>query len=65
MDFFKVCVPVVVVGAPLGSVLGSYLHRLVLACFVYFTDFAQLAGALYVVRPWTDEKCNEMTEVKE
>lgn len=39
--------------------LGSFLHRLVLAAFVYITDGAQLAGALFVVRPWTREKCND------
>ena len=61
-DFFVVCAPIVVVGAPLGSVLGSFLHRLVLAAFVYVTDGAQLVGALYVVRPWTREKCNEATD---
>ena len=61
-NFFVVCAPIVVVGAPLGSVLGSFLHRLVLAAFVYVTDGAQLIGALYVVRPWTREKCNAATD---
>jgi len=56
-EFFCVCAPIVVVGAPLGSVLGSYVHRLVLAAFVYATDFVQLVGALVVVRPWSREKC--------
>merc|ERR1712070_1116555 len=57
-----VCAPVVVIGAPLGSVLGSFVHRLVLAGFVYVTDTVQLIGALYVVRPWSDLKCNEKTD---
>lgn len=42
--------------------LGSFLHRLVLAAFVYITDGAQLAGALFVVRPWTREKCNDASD---
>lgn len=61
-DFLIVCVPVVVIGAPMGSVLGSFLHRLVLAAFVYITDTAQLVGALVVVRPWSNEKCHEGTD---
>jgi len=56
--YLKVCVPIVVFGAPLGSVLGSYCHRLVLATFVYVGDTAQLIGALYVVQPWTKQKTN-------
>ncbi|KAJ8612539.1 hypothetical protein CTAYLR_003710 [Chrysophaeum taylorii] len=58
-EFFVVCAPIVVVGAPLGSVIGSYVHRLVLAAFIYITDTVQLAGALYVVRPWTHTKCHK------
>ena len=58
-EFFCVCAPIVVVGAPLGSVLGSYVHRLVLAAFVYVTDFVQLLGALIVVQPWSHEKCHK------
>ena len=58
-EFFAVCAPIVVVGAPLGSVLGSYVHRLVLATFVYVTDFVQLVGALVVVQPWGHEKCHK------
>uniref|UniRef100_A0A7S3JS29 Membrane transporter protein n=1 Tax=Aureoumbra lagunensis TaxID=44058 RepID=A0A7S3JS29_9STRA len=57
-EFFVVCAPIVVIGAPLGSIIGSIVHRLVLASFIYVTDAVQLAGALYVVRPWTTEKCH-------
>ena len=46
------CVPIVVIGAPLGSLVGSHFHRLVLAAFVYITDTAQLILALIVVKPW-------------
>lgn len=63
-EFFVVCAPIVVIGAPFGSLIGSYVHRLVLAGFIYVTDTVQLAGALYVVKPWTDEKCNENTDCK-
>ncbi|CAM9306688.1 unnamed protein product [Choristocarpus tenellus] len=56
IGFFAVCVPVVVIGAPLGSLLGSHFHRLVLASLVYLTDGVQLIGALIIVEPWTDKK---------
>lgn len=54
--FFTVCVPIVVIGAPLGSLLGSHFHRLVLASFVYVTDGVQFIGALAVVQPWSTLK---------
>lgn len=50
--YLAVCVPIVTVGAPLGAVLGSHLHRRVLANGVFFIDVAQLVGALAIVRPW-------------
>jgi len=56
--FLLVCAPIVVIGAPLGSFLGSHFHRLTLAGIIYVIDAAQLAGALYVVRPWTNHKTN-------
>lgn len=48
-EFLAVCVPVVVFGAPFGSVLGSYCHRLVLAAFVYITDTVQIIAAYVIV----------------
>ncbi|GMH38628.1 hypothetical protein BSKO_06512 [Bryopsis sp. KO-2023] len=54
--FFAVCVPIVVIGAPLGSVIGSHFHRLVLASMVYVTDTVQLIAALYIVKPWVSSK---------
>ena len=50
-EFMAVCVPVVVLGAPLGSVLGSHFHRQVLAAFVYITDTAALVAAYFQVPP--------------
>lgn len=50
--FLLVCAPIVCFGAPLGSVLGSMVHRLVLAWAVYITDLVQLIGALVIVEPW-------------
>lgn len=43
-------------GAPLGSLLGSHLHRLVLAAMIYITDGVQFIGALAIVRPWSHHR---------
>lgn len=48
-NYLAVCVPVVVFGAPIGSVLGSFCHRLVLAAFVYITDTVQIVAAYVIV----------------
>jgi len=62
--FFAVCVPIVVIGAPLGSMVGSHFHRLVLAGMVYVTDTVQLVVALAIVKPW-EKQCtvNDAGEV--
>ncbi|CAH1801306.1 unnamed protein product [Owenia fusiformis] len=48
-DYLAVCVPIVVIGAPLGSVLSSHFHRLVLASLVYVLDAAALISAFIIV----------------
>ncbi|CAN0447101.1 unnamed protein product [Ascophyllum nodosum] len=63
VTFFTVCVPIVVIGAPLGSLIGSHLHRLVLASFIYITDSVQFIGALFIVKPWTNEKTDTPLEL--
>ncbi|XP_023326494.1 uncharacterized protein LOC111699913 [Eurytemora carolleeae] len=42
--FLKVCAPVVVIFAPLGSFLSSHFHRQVLAFLVYILDTIALVG---------------------
>lgn len=49
-EFLYACMPVVCVGAPLGAVLGSNLHRLTLAALVYVVDTVQLLGAFVLVK---------------
>src|SRR6218665_3801348 len=51
-EFLAVCIPVVVIGAPLGSVLGSHFHRNVLAMLVIVLDTIALITA-YIVIPQT------------
>merc|ERR1711988_406612 len=54
--YLYACLPIVVVGAPLGSILGSHLHRLTLAWIVYIIDTAQLIGAYFLV-DFDNHKC--------
>lgn len=55
-EFLYACMPIVVVGAPLGSILGSHLHRLTLAWIVYFIDTLQLIGA-YALVDFSNHEC--------
>jgi len=56
--YLLVCVPIVVICAPMGSFIGSNFHRLVLASFVYITDTVQLIVAVLIVQPWTTKNTN-------
>jgi hypothetical protein len=47
------CVPVVVIGAPLGAIISSHMHRLTLAYLVYILDSAQLISAIAIIKPWS------------
>ena len=49
-DYLAVCIPVVVIGAPCGALLGTHFHRLVLAFFVYLIDTAVLVTAFVLVK---------------
>jgi len=53
-NYFKVCVPIVVGFAPLGSILASHFHRQVLAGLVYILDTVALVTA-FIVIPITTE----------
>lgn len=50
--YLAVCVPIVVLGAPLGSVVGSHFHRQVLAGLIYLLDTVALISA-YAIVPLT------------
>ncbi|KAK3741467.1 hypothetical protein QZH41_002864 [Actinostola sp. cb2023] len=53
-EFAGVCVPIVVLGAPFGSVIGTHFHRLVLAALIYIIDTVALVSAFSLVplTPW-------------
>ena len=48
-EYFAVCVPIVVLGAPMGSLIGSHFHRQVLAGLVYLLDTVALVTAWAIV----------------
>ena len=48
-EYLAVCVSIVVIGAPLGSVIGSHFHRQVLAALVYILDTVSLISAFILV----------------
>ncbi|KAJ7353840.1 hypothetical protein OS493_032115 [Desmophyllum pertusum] len=51
-EYLAVCVPIVVLGAPLGSVIGTHFHRQVLAGLIYVLDTVALVSA-YAIVPLT------------
>ena len=50
--FLAISAPIVVIGAPIGSYLGSNLSRNVLAAFIYLIDTIQVIGAIVIIKPW-------------
>jgi len=50
--YLAVCVPVVVLGAPIGSVIGSHFHRQILATLIYILDTVALISG-YAIVPLT------------
>uniref|UniRef100_A0A1I8EHL3 Membrane transporter protein n=3 Tax=Wuchereria bancrofti TaxID=6293 RepID=A0A1I8EHL3_WUCBA len=50
-EYFSVCLPVVVIFAPIGSFVASYLHRLTLASFIYILETIALIGGLIIIKP--------------
>lgn len=58
-----VCIPIVVIGAPIGAIASSHFDRKVLTWLIYLIDTAQFIGALYVIQPWTREKTSTPTNL--
>ena len=48
-DYITVTAPVVTIGAPVGSLLGTHFHRHILASAVYIIDTIALIGAFILV----------------
>ena len=50
--FLIVCVPIVVIFAPLGSILASHFHRQVLAFLIYILDTVALVTKSVYADQW-------------
>ncbi|UMM12553.1 hypothetical protein L5515_001272 [Caenorhabditis briggsae] len=50
--YFAVTIPVVATMAPIGSFLGSHLHRQVIAALIYILEIASLTGFLLTNPSW-------------
>ncbi|KAG7154388.1 putative Sulfite exporter TauE/SafE-containing protein 1 [Homarus americanus] len=48
-DYLLALIPIVTIGAPLGALIGSHFHRLVLAALVYILNTASLISAFVIV----------------
>ena len=48
--YLIVCVPIVVIFAPLGSIISSHFHRQVLASLIYILDTIALVTAFIVIK---------------
>lgn len=49
LDYFWVSASIVSVGAPLGSFLSSFVHRILLSIFLYVADVVQFVAALIII----------------
>jgi uncharacterized membrane protein YfcA len=56
-DMWQVCIPVVIIMAPLGSWFANRISRFHLQNFLYFIFIVQYIGAIYVIRPGLPMTC--------
>ena len=59
-NFVSVCVPIVVIGAPLGATISAKLPRHWLAYLIYFLDTVQFVSALAIIQPWSKPAPNNV-----
>ncbi len=52
-EYITVTAPIVTIMAPVGSLLGTHFHRIVLAAFVIILDIAGLVAGYAILRPLT------------
>ncbi|ELR17430.1 amine oxidase family protein [Acanthamoeba castellanii str. Neff] len=49
VDYFWVSASIVSIGAPIGSFLSSFVHRIILGIFLYVADVVQFVAALIII----------------
>lgn len=52
-NFVSVCIPIVVIGAPLGATISAKLSRNVISGLIYVLDTVQFVAALAIIQPWS------------
>lgn len=50
-NFWLVCIPVVIIGAPIGAYVANVLKRLQIAKILYVIIIVQFIGACYIIKP--------------
>jgi hypothetical protein len=58
VDYFWVSASIVSIGAPMGSFLSSFVHRIILGVFLYVADVVQFIAALIIIplnKPYAHE----------
>lgn len=59
--FVSVCIPVVVIGAPIGATIASVIGRHWLAYFIYVLNTVQFISALAIIKPWSKPPPDDVT----
>jgi hypothetical protein len=59
-NFISVCIPIVVIGAPLGATISAKLPRHYLSYLIYILDSVQFISALAVIQPWSKPPPNNI-----
>ena len=52
-NFVAVCIPIVVIGAPIGATISAKVSRHVISGFIYFLDTIQFISAIAIIQPWS------------
>ncbi|MGK7371122.1 MAG: hypothetical protein ACNS64_13010, partial [Candidatus Halalkalibacterium sp. M3_1C_030] len=51
IDFWLVCIPVVMLGAPFGAYIVNKIKRLAIAYLLYVIIVAQFIAAIFIIQP--------------
>jgi uncharacterized membrane protein YfcA len=52
-NFVAVCIPIVVIGAPIGATISARVSRHVISGCIYFLDTVQFISAIAIIQPWS------------
>ena len=59
-NFVAVCIPIVVIGAPIGATISARVSRHVISGFIYFLDTVQFISAIAIIQPWSKPHPNNI-----